>query len=461
MPEAPVQEVDTRSLLILAFSATAGVLIEIYDFSIFGFAVASAFPQTFFPTSTPGKALFLSYLAYGAGHPARLLGAFLFGHFGDRAGRKFTFLLNILVVGGSTCATGLLPGYATLGVAAPVLLVLLRVVQGVGLGGEFGGATSLLAEFAATRRSRAFWISLANLGVALGLMASSVVFLMLHRTFATTGWRIAMLLSAVILVPALVARYKLSDSPLFEQLQRRDQLARMPSLTVFRAHAAPIFLLAIVSAFQLMDAIVTGTYLVSFMGFAGISLATVATIILISRVGDILGVFLSGPLADLINRRTVAYFAIGMTCLLSYPFVLAILGRRILLVTVLQFLIVLFGVGLLHGLAPILAAETFPTKFRYSGAGISYNLSGILGGMIAPSLLAGLIGEDVFHRWYFVPVIYAFYCAVAMLALLFIRETRDVNLSALDQAEAGLPITLRPREAVPDQLSGGFSGPNK
>jgi MHS family shikimate/dehydroshikimate transporter-like MFS transporter len=436
MPQGPTQEA-TRTLIILAFSATAGVLIEIYDFSIFGFAVASAFPQTFFPTSTPGKALFLSYLTYGAGHPARLLGAFLFGHFGDRAGRKFTFLLNILVVGGSTCATGLLPGYATLGVAAPLLLVLLRVVQGVGLGGEFGGATSLLAEFAATRPSRAFWISLANLGVALGLMASSVVFLMLHRTFATTGWRIAMLLSAVILVPALVARYKLSDSPLFEQLKRREQLARMPSLLVFRTHAVPIVLLAILSAFQLMDAIVTGTYLVSFMSFAGIPLATVATIILVSRIGDILGVLLSGPLADFFKRRTVAYFAIGATSLLSYPFVLAILSRRILLVTILQFLIVLFGVGLLHGLAPILAAETFPTKFRYSGSGISFSLAGILGGTIAPLLLVGLVGHDIHDNWYYIPIVYACYGAAAMLALLFIRETRGLRLEDLDNAESG------------------------
>jgi MFS transporter, MHS family, shikimate and dehydroshikimate transport protein len=317
-----------------------------------------------------------------------------------------------------------------------VLLVLLRVVQGVGLGGEFGGATSLLAEFAATRRSRAFWISLANLGVALGLMASSVAFLMLHRTFATTGWRIAMLLSAVIVIPALVARYKLSDSPLFEQLKRREQLARMPSLAVFRTHAVPIVLLAILSAFQLMDAIVTGTYLVSFMSFAGISLATVGTIILISRIGDILGVLLSGPLADFFKRRTVAYFAIGVTSLLSYPFVLAILGRRILLVTVLQFLIVLFGVGLLHGLAPILTAETFPTRFRYSGAGISFSLAGILGGTIAPLMLVALVGRNVHDNWYYVPIVYAGYGAAAMLALLFIRETRDLRLEDLDRAES-------------------------
>jgi len=436
MIEQPEHSVDTRNLIILAFSATAGVLVEFYDFTIFGFATASAFPEIFFPNLPPTRALVFSYLALGTGYPARFLGAFIFGHFGDRAGRKIAFLTNILIVGGSTCLTGLLPGYAKLGIVAPVLLVLLRIIQGIGVGGEFGGATSLLAEFGAKRQSRAFWTSLANLGISLGLISASAVFLVLRRSFATTGWRIAMLLSAIIVIPALVARYKLADSPLFEQLKRRDQLARVPSLAVIREHHVPIILLATVSAFQVMDSNVTGTYAISFMRFAGIPLATTATIIFLSRIGDVLGVLLSGPLADLCKRRMVAYLAIGLTTLLSYPSALAILGRRIPLVMFLQFLITFFGLGLLHGLAPILTSETFPTKFRYSGTGISFGLAGIMGGMIAPPLLARLIGQDVLHKWYYLPVIYAVYCAAAMLALLFIPETRDLHLEDLDQGQS-------------------------
>jgi MFS transporter, MHS family, shikimate and dehydroshikimate transport protein len=444
------QRADTRTLIILAFSATAGVLVEFYDFFIYGYAAASAFPAIFFPKLSPTQGLVFSYLAFGAGFPARLLGAFIFGHFGDRAGRKYSFLVNILIVGVMTCLTGLLPGYATLGIAAPILLVLLRILQGIGLGGEFGGASSLLAEFGATRPSRAFWMSLANLGIPLGGMTASAVLLVLNQTFTTTGWRIAMLLSAVIVIPALLARYKLGDTPLFERLKQRDKLARMPSFSVFKNHATPIILLALVSAFQQMDGYVSLTYFISFMRFAGIPLATTATIILLSRFGDILGVVLSGPLADLCKRRLIAYLAIGLTTLLSYPTVLAILGKRVLLVTVLQFLITFFGIGLLHGLAPILTSESFPTKFRYSGAGISYNLSAMLGGMIAPSLLAGLIGPDVLHKWHYVPVVYAIYGVVAMLALLFIRETRDLNLDDLDQAESRLGFGARNEKAQVD-----------
>ena len=138
MPAARTVGADTRTLTILAFSAIGGTLVELYDFFIYGYAAASAFPAVFFPKLPPTQALVFSYLAFGAGFPARLVGAFIFGHFGDRAGRKFSFLLSIAIVGTTTCLTGLLPGYARLGIAAPVLLVVVRIVQGLGLGGEFG-----------------------------------------------------------------------------------------------------------------------------------------------------------------------------------------------------------------------------------------------------------------------------------------------------------------------------------
>jgi MFS family permease len=439
---------STLTLTILAISATAGTLVEFYDFFIYGYAAASAFPAIFFPKLPPTEALVLSYLAFGAGFPARVIGAFIFGHFGDRTGRKFSFLLSLAIVGISTCLTGLLPSYARWGIAAPALLVVLRIAQGIGLSGEFGGTSSLLAEFGAERRSRAFWVSLANLGIPLGGIAASGVMLVLSKTFATTGWRIAMLLSVVIVVPALLARYKLSDSPFFERLKQQQQLAAMPSLAVFKMHFRPVILLALFVAFMSMDGFVMGTYFISFMRLVGIPLATIAVVLMVGRVADAFGVLLSGPLADFCKRRTAGYIAIGLTTLLSYPFVLAVLNKRIVLVMALQIPISFFGIGVLHGLAPILASESFPTKFRYSGAGISYNLNHIFGGMLAPPLLAALIGQDVFHRWYYVPVIYAVYCVVAMVALFFVAETRDLKLQDLDHAEHSLAPDLTPQSAL-------------
>ena len=384
-----------------------------------------------------------SYLAFGAGFPARVLGSFIFGHFGDRTSRKYSFVIDILIAGFATFVTGLLPDYAAIGLAAPIILLLLRIVQGIGLGGEFGGASSMLAELGAKRKHRAFWISLANLGIPLGAMAASSVLILFSGSFATTGWRIAMMLSAVIVLLALLARYKLADSPLFDRIKQTNQLAKMPTFNVFKRYSRPIFLLAFVAAFQQMDGYVSGTYIISFMGSAGIPLAVTATIILVARVGDILGIVVSGPFANIFKRKGVAYAAILLTIVLSYPFVLAILAKNVPLAMFFQFLVTMFGVGLLHGLAPVLNSESFPTKFRYSGAGISYNLSAVLGGMLAPSILAGLIGKDVIGNWYYVPGIYPIYCVVAIVALLFVRETRDVSLEDRDAKEVAATQLVR------------------
>jgi len=423
---------------MVALSATGGAFIEYYDFFIYGYAASTAFPAIFFPSLPPTQALLFSFLAFGAGFPARLIGAFLFGHFGDRIGRKFTFMVNIIIVGATTCLTGLLPGYAKLGILAPILLVVLRIVQGIGIGGEFGGASSLLGEFAAQRSRRAFWMSLASLGVPLGSISASVVLLAMSKTFTTSGWRVAMLLSVVIVIPALLARYKLTDSSLFEQLKQTDKLDALPSFGVLKHHPRSVILLALVWAFQSMGGYTAGTYFISFMRFAGISLATTATILLVAKVGSLLGILASGPTADLFKRRVAAYIGIGLTTLLSYPLTLAVLNKRIALVILLEILVNFFLMGILLGLAPILTCESFPTKFRYSGSGISFYFAGVLGGMVAPSLLTGLIGQDVFHKWYYVPIVYGIYCAVAMLALRFVRETRDLKLGDLDQTESAL-----------------------
>jgi MHS family shikimate/dehydroshikimate transporter-like MFS transporter len=430
------QHVDLRTLSILAFSATAGVLVEFYDFFIYGYAAASAFPSVFFPKLSPTVALVFSYLAFGAGFPARILGAFIFGHYGDRAGRKFAFLINIIIVGVTTCLVGILPGYNKIGIMAPILLLVLRVIQGIGLGGEFGGASSLLAEFGAKRKHRAFWMSLANLGIPLGAIGASAVMYTLSASFKTGGWRIAMLLSLVIVIPALLARYKLADSPLFERLKQKDELAKMPSFSVFRKYSRPIFLLALVCAFQQMDGYVSGTYIITFHHLAGISLATTAVIMMSSRIGDILGVALAGPLSDLLKRRQAAIVAILGTFIIAFPLVKAILVRNIAMCILTQFLITFFGIGILHGLAPILTSESFPTKFRYSGTGISYSISAVMGGAIAPPVLAGLIGQDALHNWHWVIIVYGIYAAIALVALIFIRETRDLNLHELDESEA-------------------------
>jgi MFS family permease len=219
---------------------------------------------------------------------------------------------------------------------------------------------------------------------------------------------------------------------MFEQLKQRDAVADLPSFAVFKTHSAPILLIALVLGFQQMDGYVSGTYVISFMKLAGIPLATIATVLLIARISDLFGVLVSGPGADLLHRKNTARIAILITVALAYPYARAIVERQVVRVAVLQCLITLFGMGIMHGLAPVLAAESFPTKFRYSGAGIAYGMSTIVGGMIAPPLLTILIGSDVARQWFYIPVVYGVYGVIALIALAFLRETAEADLHALD-----------------------------
>lgn len=428
---------EFKTLVLVTFSTTAGVMVEFYDFFLYGYAAAVVFPKLFFPNLPMSQALVLSYLAFGAGFPARILGAFIFGHFGDKIGRKFSFVTNILLTGIATVAVALVPGYARIGIAAPILVTVLRMVQGIGVGGEFGGASSLMAEFSAKRKYRTFWIGMTNIGMPLGSILASCAMLAFSKSFTGTGWRISMMLSALVVIPALLARYKLAESPLFDKLNQAKR-AKMPSFAVFKRHSRPIFLLALITAFQHMDSYVSGTYIIAFMRIAGIPLTITALAITLGRVADVAGILMSSPLTEWAKKRkSMAYVAIGVTTILSFPYVGAILGRNIPLLMVFQFLISLFGLGLMHGILPVLTTESFPTKYRYSGGGIAYSFSSVLGGMVAPSMLAALIGTNL-GKWYYLPAMYMVFCAVAMTALILLRETQGVELEDVDRQEGTL-----------------------
>jgi MFS transporter, MHS family, shikimate and dehydroshikimate transport protein len=175
---------------------------------------------------------------------------------------------------------------------------------------------------------------------------------------------------------------------------------------------------------------------ISFMRMAGIPLVAIASLLLIARISDLFGVLISGPSADLLHRKRAAAVAIILTVALSYPYARAIIERQMLRIAVLQCLITLFGMGIMHGLAPVLASESFPTRFRYSGAGIAYGMSTIIGGMVAPPLLTVLIGADVAQKWFYIPAVYAAYGLVALIALAFLRETANVELQTLDSVDS-------------------------
>ncbi len=212
-------------MIVLALASTAGLAIEFYSFVIIGYAAALAFPKVFFPQLPEVLGIIISFLIFAAGFPARLVGSFVFGHYGDKKGRGGAFIWDLIITGVATVLIGILPGYDVLGYWAAILLTILRFIQGFGLGGEFGGATSLLVEFAEAGNSkwRGFWAGWANAGFSIGGVAGALALLL--PNFSTSGWRIAFFLSLIIFIPALIARYWVKESPFMAPLLEKKLTA--------------------------------------------------------------------------------------------------------------------------------------------------------------------------------------------------------------------------------------------
>ncbi len=422
-------------MIALALASTAGLALEFYSFVIYGYAATLAFPKVFFPKLPLVLAIVIGYLTFSAGFPARVIGAFVFGHFGDKYGRSGAFIWDLIVTGVATILIGLLPGYTVLGYGAPILLTILRFFQGFGLGGEFGGATALLVEFAeaGSSRWREFWVGWANAGFSIGGLAGALALLI--PNFATTGWRIAFILSAVIFIPALVARIIIRESPFMAPLLEKKLTASAPSISVFRRYWLPIILIAMWASFQQFDGYASLTYMVTFMKFLSYPIVLISLIIIIGRIYDLAGVFLNAVFGKFLKRRVAGFIMIAVTTAFSYLFTYSLIIRNIPLVLISELFLVLFGVGLMHAFAPVLASENFPTRYRYSGSGIAYQLSAIIGGMFTPSILTALIGKEVMTKWFYVPLFYFIYFIIATIALVLLRETKGIALAKLDEED--------------------------
>mgnify|MGYP001626413690 CR=1 FL=1 len=430
-----IKKPSLGTMITLALASTAGLAIEFYSFVIIGYAATLAFPKVFFPHLPLVLGIVISYLVFAAGFPARVLGAFVFGHFGDKRGRSSAFIWDLIIAGLATFLIGLLPGYSVLGYGAAILLTILRFLQGFGLGGEFGGATALLAEFAEAGNSRwrGFWTGWANAGFSIGGLLGALALMI--PNFSTTGWRIAFVLSIFIFIPALIARYVISESPFMASLLQKRMVARAPSISVFKRYWKPILLIALFAAFQQFDGYTSLTYMVTFMKFSGYPIALISLIIIIGRLYDLSGVFVNGVFAKYFKRKVAGFMMLAITTISAYFFTMSVVSRNLIGVFVWEFSMVLFGVGLMHAFAPVLAAENFPTKYRYSGPGIAYQLSAVIGGMFTPSILTSLVGKAVTERWFYVPMFYLIYFIIAAIALLLLRETKDLSLAELDQQE--------------------------
>ena len=439
----------TPSIFRIAFASFIGTAIEFYDFYIYGLAVAMVIGPIFFPGSDPAAQALNAFLTFGIAFLARPFGALLFGHFGDRIGRKATLVASLLVMGVSTTLIGVLPSYEMVGWAAPALLCLLRFGQGIGLGGEWGGAALLAAEYAPKGR-RGWFGMFPQLGPPVGFFFAVGSFLLLSNLlddaqFRAWGWRIPFLASAALVIVGLYVRLKLAETPVFLRAMQnivrpelvegrsvhastssaRTKHCRLPLATLLSYHALPLLLgaLSIVVCYALFY--ISTVFALSYgVTTLGIPRAQFLSMLCVAVVFMAVATPLAAMAGDRYGRRPVL-LAAGGAALLSGFLLAPMLGSGSLWQITAFLSIELFLMGATFAPMGALLPELFPTAVRYTGAGAAYNLGGILGASLAPYLAQQLVLHGGLP-WvgYYVSAA----AAISVLAVLMMHETRDREL---------------------------------
>ena len=420
---------ESFSTTRIAFASFIGTAIEFYDFYIYGLAVAMVIGPVFFPNSDPAVQALNAFLTFGIAFIARPFGALLFGHFGDRIGRKTTLVASLLVMGLSTTLIGVLPSYEAVGWLAPLLLCLLRFGQGIGLGGEWGGAALLAAEYAPEGK-RGWFGMFPQLGPPVGFLFAVGSFLLLANTlddaeFRAWGWRIPFLASAVLVVIGLYVRLKLEETPVFMWASLSNQKVRLPLAQVFAHHKKPLLLGALLMVVCYALFYITTVFSLSY-GVATLHIPRPAFLgmLCIAVIFMAIATPLSALAGDRYGRRPVLLVA-GIAALLSGFLMEPLLnsGSPVLITAFLS--LELFLMGATFAPMGALLPELFPTAVRYTGAGAAYNLGGILGASLAPYIAQQLVQQGGL-AW--VGGYISVAAAISVVAALLVHETRHQEL---------------------------------
>ncbi|MCI2423130.1 MHS family MFS transporter [Saccharopolyspora sp. K220] len=415
----------------IAAASFIGTAIEFYDFYIYGTAAALVFGHLFFPTFSPLAGTLAAFATFGVGFIARPVGAVVFGHFGDRVGRKTMLIVSLLLMGLGTVAIGLLPTFETIGVAAPILLVTCRFLQGFGLGGEWGGAVLLATEYAPSNR-RGLWSSFPQVGPAIGFVVAGLAFLVLGGTMSDTafdawGWRIPFLASALLIVVGYYIRMRIAETPVFEKAMREQEKAKAPIVEVFKRQPRTLVLAtcSFILAHTLFYTITTFSlsYGTEVLGLNK-NMLLICSMIAAAIMGiatPILAVY-----SDRVGRRRVCLGAAVLAILWAFPlFGLINTGQPVLVAIGMSVGMIAFA-ALFAPMGAFLP-ELFATRYRYTGSSVAYNASSIVGGGLSPILATQLIawtGSSLPISAY-VAVI-AVICEVCVW---FMRETHTADLT--------------------------------
>jgi MHS family shikimate/dehydroshikimate transporter-like MFS transporter len=384
----------THGMASIAFAGAIGTIIEWYDFIIYGTAAALVFNRLFFPNIDPRIGTLASLGSFTVGFLARPIGGAIFGHFGDRLGRKSMLMVTMVGMGLSTAAIGLLPTYAQIGIWAPVLLVLLRVVQGIALGGEWGGASLMVLEHAPQHR-RGFYGSLVQVGFPLGLVLASAVFSAVSAlpsaSFDGWGWRLPFLISVVLVVIGLFVRARLPETPVFEETKARGQIVRSPFFEVVLKNPRAFLIATGLKLSEVSWVYMLTVFVVVYATTKlGLSKSLMLNAITLGALLELVTIPLFGYLSDVIGRRPFYFAGVVFTIVFAFPlfWLLDMRTPEIVIATVIVALNL--GHGLMFAPESTYFPELFGANVRYSGASLGFQVSAAIGGGFAPVIAAAL-----------------------------------------------------------------------
>jgi metabolite-proton symporter len=391
--------VTVRSMLPVLSASTIGTAIEWYDFFLYGFLAATVFPKVFFPELDPVAGTIAAFTTNFVGFLARPIGGAFFGWFGDRVGRKSTLIATLLLMGIATGLMGLLPGYAQIGLAAPLLLSILRFLQGAGVGGEWGGSVLLSMEYGDDRR-RGFWTSWPQTGVPVGLALSALAVLAFQALFPgaafnSIGWRIPFLLSFVLILVGLYIRLRILETPAFRRVKQEGRVSHVPVLEVFRHYWREIILSALLRSAEQAPFYIFTTFLLAY-GVKTLNLSTglLYTALVITAIVSFVMMPIYSAISDRFGRKR--WYMIGCVLMAAFAFPYFILLQTKLAVIVV--IAIILSISLFHdwlyGPQAALISERFGTRLRYSGASLGYQLASITAGGPAPIIATYLVANS-------------------------------------------------------------------
>ena len=403
--QIPREPIPTRRALVEAvIASTVGTTIEWYDFFLYGTAAALVFPKLFFPAFDPFVGQILAFSTFTVGFLARPLGGVVFGYLGDRVGRKATLVATLLLMGISTLLIGFLPPYDQIGIAAPVLLTLLRFAQGVGVGGEWGGAV-LLALESGHRGRRGFYASWPQAGVPLGLLASSGAVALFQGilpgpSFLEWGWRLPFYFSGLLIAVGLLIRVRVAETPLFLRLKEAEQVARNPITQALRWHGRDIVLAAGTRLNENACFYLFSTYILNYAKeVLGVEAGLILRAVNLAAALEFFTIPVFGILSDFLSRKAVYVLGCLFLIAFAWPYY-ALLETRTPAGIVLAVVVSLaVGHALLYSVQASLIPELFGTRVRYSGASIGNQLATPFAGGLAPLMAAGLVHASGGQYW--------------------------------------------------------------